>query len=209
MTEIIGASGFDDVSRDQAIEGLGMLQTLAERLEPEIRKLQSPLGKLGLDPILDERRLKYAAPDAIWQAHASFDKILVWQIIEDEETDGKVAGTSLYAPATAKRRNREETPRGLLCSAGLKAMDVLHSNGMRVGDIVHFVRLAPYRRPVFKHAGLSLHVMCLNVGDIVDNEDLAKRLRSGEMKIVMSAEGRHGIEGLTDPQQPWSGEDMI
>lgn len=188
-------------------------QTVAERLEPVVRKMQARKGKLGLDPVLDERRLKYAAPDAIWDAAAAFDKILVWQIVEDGEEDGKVAGTRLFAPKTAKRRNREETPRGFICSAGMLALDILKSNGMKVGDIVHFVKLAPFRRPVLKLEGWTFVVLCLNMGDIVDNEDVAQRLKSGELRLCLGENGKHYYEWsgkrVADPQLPWSGADMV
>jgi hypothetical protein len=175
----------------------------------------APRGQLkGISAAMEERRWQYAIPDGVFSCAAAFDKILVWQIPEDNAAGDTYPGTSIVMPQTGKKRVRDETPRGVLCSGGLQALDVLHTNGHRLGDRVHFVKLAPYRRPCMVVDSKEIPVMILNVGDIVDNEDLQTRLNTGEMEVAWDEEReRHfmlskGVYLAHKPQQPWTPEDQ-
>jgi len=186
----------------------------AKRIEEEWKKHMSPAGALpGLSKELDEKRLKYAIPDKVFDVNASYDRILIWQIIADDENPDLVPGSSvLYAPDGMKTRNEQETPRGVIISGGLLALDVMRSNGMRIGDTVHFCELQPYRRRVAFIDSKPYYIMTLNVGDITDNEDLRERIRAGEVRIELNENGQHVViddgERLPEPMNPWAGADM-
>lgn len=170
-----------------------------------IAKRMAPPGALGLPKLLDERRLRYGMCDKVFELQAAYDRVLLWQI-EPSFSDGEKYGdTSIYMPDSAKRRVREEAPRGVIVSAGLRALDSLRSNGMDVGHIVSFVRLSPWRLPMDMIAGVPQYVMILRDSDIVGSEDTAAALRSGELAV--GAEPDHFYLGRGVPQLPKLGDD--
>lgn len=163
-----------------------------ENFHEEVCKHLSPKGSpLGLGQLVEEKRWKYGIVDAAWYGqHAAFDRVLVWQIAE-EESDTYNGGL-IVKTEIAKKRELVEAPRGVIVSAGLGALDVLRSNGIDLGHTVGFARLSPFRRPIGVFAGTPLALIVLHVGDIVDSEDLGSQLRTREVRIV----GKE-IEGVT------------
>jgi hypothetical protein len=109
-------------------------------------------------------------------------------------------------PDSAKKRVREEAPRGVIESAGLEALDTLRSHGADLGHIVNFVRLAPWRLPVDMIAGAPVYVLILQDADITSSEDTAKAVRSGELRLI-SEPGKHRYEGRGVPSLPKIGDD--
>jgi hypothetical protein len=142
----------------------------------------SASGTFLISDALDAKRLKYGIVDNAFKRKATFDKIFVYQIAEDEDSGDTYAGTSIYKPEWVKKRSLQEAPRAILVDAGLSAMDSLLSNGIRLGDTISFVRLAPYRIIVDWINGQEIPLMVLHSGDICGDEDLEERLRSGEVR---------------------------
>ena len=163
------------------------------RIGRAIADSQSPPGALGLGRLLDARRIKYNIPDEAFEMQAAFDRLLVWQVdslhqeqhAEKHGVDaaGKFAGTNIYMPDTTRKGRREETPRGVIVSAGLLALDNLRSNGIDVGHIVNFIRLAPWRIPIASHAGHISHLMVLRDGDLIASEDIVGQMKRREVHI--------------------------
>ena len=185
---------------------------------------QSPPGALGLGKLLDERRIKYNIPDEAFAMRAAFDRILLWQVdayhqeryaeLHGADAAGKFAGTNIYMPDNTRKGKREETPRGVIVSAGLLALDHLVSNGIDVGHIVNFIRLAPWRIPIASHAGHVSHLMVLRDGDLIASEDIVGQLRRREARVkVKQEEGGAYSHFLIDengkawsPQEPFVDE---
>jgi len=172
-------------------------------LERRIRERQSPAGSLGLPSLLDERRLRFAIPDGAFRTQAVFDRILVWQVSDWEgETYGD---TMIVMPELAKARTQEAAPRGILISAGQLALDGLRSNGIELGHVVRFIRLAPWRMRVDTIGGQEQHALILRSGDLIGSEDLRDELRSNPGAISFNAEtGQHEYMGAvrTSPDHP-------
>jgi hypothetical protein len=135
---------------------------------------------------------------------AVFDRVLVWQVPEAWYAGETFEGTGIVKAVSTQKRQEYDTPRGIIVSAGLNALDVLRSQGMDVGHVVHFMVNSLYRRPLDDHD--EKHLALMRVGDIVDSEDLAQALDRGECRIDV-VQGKHRIadkSGLTwVPQLPW------
>lgn len=151
---------------------------------------------------------KYAIPsDKIERAFAGqavLDRVLVWQFPESWYGDDAYEGTRILKAMATEARHRQDTPRGIILSIGLGALDALRTNGMDVGHIVHFCVNAPYRRPLDDHQ--EHHLLLLRAGDMVDSEDLAKALDSGECKVVWDGTRHHLVDkdgGFWTPKLPW------
>ena len=87
-------------------------------------------------------------------------------------------------PDTARQRNEESTPRGVIVSAGLRARDNLASNGMDIGHVVNFIRLSPFRLPYLSISGVEMCLLVMRDGDIVSSEDVPAMKLRGELKVV-------------------------
>jgi co-chaperonin GroES (HSP10) len=161
-----------------------------ENFDAEVRKHISK-DSLGLGPLVDQKRMKYGIVDAAWYGQQPlFDRVLVWQISEDEgETYN---GGIIVKTEVARKRELVEAPRGVIVGAGLGALDVLRSNGVDIGHTVGFTRLAPFRRPIGVFAGVPLALIVLHVGDLVDSEDLGSQLKSRTVRVLGKDD-----EGLT------------
>lgn len=171
----------------KALASAGIDPAQLDRLtavEAAVRKDMSKAGKLGLPPLLDKRRLENSIPDSAFRYQPLFDRIFVWQIPDDHGLLSK--DSLLVLPETTRQADMYSTPRGILVSAGLGALDVLYSHGVDLGHIVHFQRIAPFKRRIGRYAGTEMQVLVLQAGDLASSEDLAERLRSGELRVTAS-----------------------
>lgn len=160
------------------------------KLIAAIKAKQAPPGALGLPKLLDERRLKYHIPDSAFTMQAAYDRILVWQLFLEKETFGD---TSIIMPNRAKAREKDEAPRGIVVSAGLKALDDLRTNGMDLGHVINFIRLAPWRMPFDHINATELKLIVCRSGDVVSSDDLASALRLGECWIRHDEESNQHV----------------
>lgn len=179
-------------------------------LDAEFRQRMSPRGELNLPPLLDQRRLEWGIIDSAFARQAAFDRVYIWQIPEQRtETFGE--GSLIVMTDQSKARLKNEAPRGILLSAGLKALDSLRSNGMDLGHIVNFIQAAPWRIFIDYIKGHRPAILVMNAGDILGSEDTARALREKEFGVTRR-ENQHVYadrEGKYEvPIQPWIGDDM-
>lgn len=139
---------------------------------------------------------------------AVFDRVLLWQWPEPWYGGTKFHGTDIDKPESTLARQGYDTPRGIIVSAGLNALDVLRSQGMDVGHVVHFCVNSLHRRPLDDHD--SKHLALLRVGDIIDSEDLADAIDKSlcSIEVVNTEKGpEHRVVGPAgapwSPQLPW------
>lgn len=157
---------------------------LADRIARDVKENHmSPAGALGLPELLDKRRLRYGIPDEAFQEQAIYDRIFVWGIEEKHQEGKTFGGTSIIMPETSQKRLKHESTRGVLISAGLKALDSLRSHGVALGHIVGVVRLHPWHKSIGMFAGAhELYKLVLRDGDLVGSEDLGDLYRAGKVK---------------------------
>lgn len=159
--------------------------------EEQFRKELMPKAPKRLSPLLLEKRDKYCIPDPLFDVEPVFNKCFIWQVgIRDVEDDQRIEGTQLYMPETARYRERVESYRGVIVSAGAQALDELRTNGMDVGHTVWVMRLSPWRVPFVKFKGTDLYVSTMVAGDVIASEELAQALEKGEVSVEW-VDGQH------------------
>lgn len=198
------------VDLDTAV-GNALAQQMLQDNE-DLKASMSPAGALNLPPLIDARRLEYGLPDSAFSVQASFETVYVWQIpIYSGDTFS--ASSKILKPDQTKSREAKESPRGIIVSAGLTALDALRSHGMDVGHIVTIIKLAPYRVYFDIRGGKQDNLLDLRVGDIHGSLDTSELLRAGKLRVVsgytkdggfnhhyVNAEG-DGTRSLTNPVQ--------
>ena len=178
---------------------------LAERIdfaEPG-RHLTRDIVIKKSDPIpelLMKRVKEFDIPE--WPGQACFERVIVYRIPDDSSASETYAeGGVIVKPENRLEADKDRSPRGVVVSAGLAAMDILVSNGMQVGELVWFAPHVPFRFEVGKRPdGQRLEFYFMNVGDIVLSEDILQRTMDGE--IVLGQQGnQHMYNGLarTEP----------
>lgn len=182
--------------------------------DAEIRARMSPPGKIpAIPPLLERRRLEFGITDGAFDHQCAYDRILVHQL--PRETGEKYEGTQIIMPETGKARRRADTPRGIVVSAGLRALDNLRSNGIDLGHIVSFIQMAPWRIKcdVFG-AGRERYLLVLRDGDIIGSEDTRKAIAEGKCFINRRIDNGVATHVFTDengdtwnPQMPWISDD--
>lgn len=188
---------------------------LGERLRKEaqeqheaVRALMSPPDSLGLSPLLEKRRWEIGIIDAEFKCQqATYDRVLIHQL--DEITSGGetfIPGGRIVKTERQQSASEKEAPRGIIVSAGLRALDILRSNGMDVGHRVLFQKMTPYGIEVAKVRNKPRRLLILIAGDILASEDTASALWEKELHVICR-KGQHQYEdkeGRTIvPLSPW------
>jgi hypothetical protein len=126
-----------------------------------------------------------------WPGQACFERIIVYRIPDDGSASETFAKDGvIIKPEYRRKVDKERSPRGVVVSAGLAAMDVLVSNGMQIGELVWFAPHVPFRFEVGKRAGgTPWEFYFMNVGDIVLSEDILQRVVDAELKLERRMNG--------------------
>lgn len=184
----------DLIANDRSLsDGSKMkLVQIAKNMVDEWKKHMAEPGALGLPKLLESRRLEYGIVDNAFAQEAVYDRLYVWQI---PRVSGETyEGTSILRPDSGHDRERHQTPRGILVSAGMRALDNLRSNGIDLGHIVNFIRSSPWRMPIGSINGVEIPpLMVMRDGDLVSSEDLASARRKGDVTTA-AVEVNGGIE---------------
>lgn len=155
-----------------------------QRMTPLLRRRLDALrgDKFGMTEEIERRAMLI---------QAVFDRVLVWQLPDEWYGSEKFEGSSLYKPEATEARQQQDTPRGIVISAGMNAMDAMRSHGIPgPGAVVTFCVNSYYRLPldgIRKH-----HLGLLRVGDIVASQDTAELMDTGEIKVTI-IKGEHRI----------------
>ena len=161
-----------------------------KREERKVRRRQyvSPPGTLGLEPLLDKRRVEFEIPDCVFRfAQPVYDRVFLYQLPffeQDMYGDAKDPNDPekplIVLTDTGKDIDKNTTPRGLLIAAGLTALDRLHAHGIEIGHIVNFVKYTQWRMRVGLVEGQEEHIIPMLDRDIIASEDLRQELYSKE-----------------------------
>lgn len=153
------------------------------RDEERKKRISPPRSLPGVSGLLDDRRIKYSIPDDVFRVAAVYDRILVYQVLED---DGEVwsDGGIIIKTKSHRGAERRTTPTGVIITAGCEALDILRSNGMDLGHLVFYTQLAFYRIPLHSILGEDVNLVVLRAGEIVASVDLSYALQSRQTRIV-------------------------
>lgn len=177
-------------------------EVAVQRMKARLDKM-SPVGALRLrSKLLERRRLEHRITDAHFDCQAAFETVFVKQI-DAEET---VGDAGILLTETAKTREKQNTFRGVIVSAGLKALDELRSNGIDLGHEVWFVKHVSARFEVENVDGKMEYLLCLQTGDIRGSLDTARGLRSGEVAIEAAFDKNGAPEHRIKLKNPETGE---
>ncbi len=197
----IGMTGMDDASLEAKVQRiLGKAGPKLENLSSQAQKVAvqdelmeekkrarvSPVGALGLTPLLDARRIEYSIIDAMFDARCCYDRVYVYQIppkaVVKRQAESRSKGSVIALSVGMRENETDKAHRGIIVSAGLSAMDHLTAHGMGLGHIVNFALFSPLRHfPDDELPDESLVV--LHAGQCVSSEDTEELIRAGKVKL--------------------------
>jgi hypothetical protein len=151
--------------------------------------------------LLKARLREYDVPS--WPGETPFARVLVYRIPDEAAASETFVPGGVIVKAETKRDvDIARSPRGIIVSAGLEAMDIMHDHGMALGDLVWIAPHSPYRFDFGKdEKGRSIEFYFLYVGDICLDEDVSARLADGTIKLATNTDGKHVYD--------WAGEMRI
>lgn len=138
--------------------------------------------------LLERRVREFKIPK--WPGRCSFERVLIYRIPDDHAANEKTASGLLYKPSSRKATDEARSPRGIIVSAGLEALDIMRAHGKKLGDLVWFAPWTPQRFEVGRTEKADIDFDFMNVGEIVLDEDEEKRIESGELTLVFQ-DGKH------------------
>lgn len=189
VNKILGVNEEEDELK-QLAEKQRQLYIVAESIEQKLKESLKPSGYYNISELLDSRRLEYLIPNGAFECYPAFDKVFIWQL---STTEGNTysKGGSIIMPDQIIAAKRNTAPRGIIVSAGLKAMDSLYSTGIEIGHIVRFKKFAPFILEVDNIDGHALTVMVMRDGDVEASEDLSTQIHAKRGEIVnVSPDGK-------------------
>ena len=161
--------------------------------------MANKVDPMALHPLLSKRMQEFDIPP--WPGEACFERVIVYCIPDRYAAREKTEG-GLYIPTQRVDTDKARSPRGIVVSAGLKALDVLRSNGMDLGELVWFAPHVPFRYVVGTNGKQDIEFKFMNVGDIVLSEDVLGKVLEGEL-VPTSINGKYTYSGVTrtDPTE--------
>jgi hypothetical protein len=152
-----------------------------------------------MSDLLGKRIDEFSIPP--WPGQALFERVVVFRVPDESaasETfipDGRIVKVS-----STRDRDEVRSPRGVVVSAGLRAMEILTDHGMQVGELVWLAPHLPYRFEVGKtKEGASIEFLFCNVGDIVLSEDLVNRVVHGKAAQYLDVSGKKRKDPIANP----------
>jgi hypothetical protein len=158
----------------------GIPQSLVDEYEATLK----PLGHFNIPDLLDKRRLEFGIPNEVFEGQPIFDRVYIFQISDAHAQETYVKGGTILMSDHAIKARKEITPRGVLVSAGLKALDALRSNGVEIGHIVRFQKLAPFVMYYNTCLPVPMSVTVVRDGDVIESEDLGKAIYTDRTTVV-------------------------
>ena len=159
---------------------------------PMVARRRSGKVVLAGPSLLDRRIAEFEIPR--WPGEATFARILVYRI-PDKAAKRKtfVEGGAIVMPDDVHSNNEFRSPRGIIVSAGLQAMDILRGNGMQLGEMIWMSSHTPWRFEVdTKQDGKPVEFYFMQAGDVTLSEDLLEARRSGAVRVELR-DGKHQL----------------
>jgi hypothetical protein len=162
-----------------------IVKRLTRSEEDQRRDQVSPPGAFPqLTALLEARRLEHLLTDDMFKAQPVFNCVWIYQL-EMHEGETFMPGGMLVKSEATQAYKKDSAPRGILVGAGLIAMDNLKAHGIEPGHIVRFIKLSPFKIPVgYTTGGKEIFVLQMRDGDILASEDLATKLKAGDLRVV-------------------------
>lgn len=193
----------DFIARDKELEkAVAALKANVEAMTAE---------QLKIPPLLDKMRRQHLIPCGAFACAPVFDWVNIYQIGQEdkEELYATFAGSSIVMPETVRQAKKDEACRGVLVSAGPKALDYLRTNGIELGHVVRFCKFTPFRLLADVVMQKELWLLALRCESIEGSETLEQDRRNGIAEVVWDHTAQmHYVERETGrlgaPQSPFS-----
>lgn len=140
-----------------------------------------------LPPKLEARMKLYGIELPPWAP--VFDRCIVYPLGADHKDDveNRTAGGIILPGETRERLVAQE---GILLAAGPKAIEVLYSHGIGIGDRVLVAQFSTRMR-TYMSATKRLHrILLLRAQEVAASEDLATAYAKGELWLDMTEDGK-------------------
>ena len=180
-----------EAGRRAAEQAVSLSAAIAERISPpgQLR------GVSGTHPLLEDRRHEFGIPDSAMSVRAVFDRIYVFQV--PDAVERSLASGLIVMTDVKKAIELQSTPRGVIVSAGLSALDVMWSHGIELGSVVRLQRLAPFHMRYDVIDMKEQYLLVMRIGDITGCEDgaplagpVALDQPDGTKRYVLPGRGR-------------------
>ena len=164
------------------------------------------------DPI-PARAKEHDMHPGIFDFQCAFDKVVIasidslaFELHEDEygNTWHTWPGASMTIPADVVSQSNGANPRGIVISAGLKAMDYLHHHDVRLGDIVSLARISPYQITVGFDPSCNkvYQAKVVEANAIMCSFDHIERRKRGEVKLTWNGSSHSYVAaGATEEER--------
>jgi len=171
-------------------------------------------GALNLPPLLESKRLKYHIPDCYFTVQATYDRCFVFQV-----EDSKFKGTNILLAEQTQHMQKLLSPKVIIISAGLLALDNLRSHGIDLGHTVIINQFTPFKFDCGNINGKPQECMIIRDGDVCGSEELMRDTVAGKCQVTqrksLDKSGNEIVEhvfvdrfGKTwNPQTPWIPDD--
>lgn len=144
-------------------------------------------------PLL-ERCGMWGMPPFALKLMAPYHRVLIWQVHDEDmmewDDERKMWKSKAGILFTDAKQDAEQhrSSRGIVLSAGLRALGQLNTNNIQVGDYVRFIRLVPFRIPMrMSHeagAAETSRLVTCSAADVIASEDGQRRLYEGTVRRV-------------------------
>ena len=161
--------------------------------------------------LLEKRIAEFDIP--AWPGQALFERVFVYRL-PDQGADSEtyIPGGAIVKAEMVHENQKARSPRGVIVSAGLGALDVMAAHGMQVGELVWISPHVAHRFDLGKDSsGHSIEFYFMNVGDIISSEDVLTRLSEEDLRVTC-IEGEHRFydaSGTIERNDPSSSPDDI
>jgi hypothetical protein len=164
---------------------------------PATSKKPQPRG--AMSDLLLSRMAEFDIPP--WPGQALFERVVVFRVADAASASDTFIPDGRIVKATSTRdRDEIRSPRGVIVSAGLRALEILTDHGMEVGELVWLAPHLPYRFQVgMTKEGASIEFLFCNVGDIVLSEDLLDRIGRGVASNYLEVSGQKRKDPASNP----------
>jgi len=142
--------------------------------------------------LLERRVAEFAIP--AWPGQALYERVIIYRIPDAASARETFSeGGSIIKPDMTQQTQKDRSPRGVVVSAGLQALDILRGHGMELGELVWFAPHVPYRFEVEKAGGKPVEFYFMNAGDIVLSEDVTVRIAEKRLWVEFDREKKHHV----------------
>lgn len=155
----------------------------------ELVRYVAPEGAFrGMPELLDHRRRYYGMVDSYFRCQATGDWVYLFQVLPEHFEDGKWGKSNIDVSDSRKVAEEYGSPRGVIISAGEKALTRLKERGIGIGHMVWLGDPCPHAIVVDVVQGRERKVLVTSSGLVLGSEDLNAQVQMGWVEAKWNTE---------------------